>query len=427
MNPNPSRPRLRLRLTGAAEAAVRAGHPWVYSDKVRDPSRDGIQGELAVVYDRNDRFLALGLYDPGSPLAIRILHKGAPVSLDAPWWAARLDAALQRRLPVASPQTTGYRILNGESDGFPGLVLDRYGDCLVLKAYTPSWLGSLGGSSPATAAQSMAPSMAPPLPGLNLVELLQARLQPARIVLRLSRNIAASAESLGLADGQNLLGTDTSHSVVFHEDGIAFDSDVVRGQKTGFFLDQRGNRREVGRMASGASILNVFSFSGGFSVHAARGGAREVTDLDISPHALATARRNMALNIRHPAVARARHHQVHADAFPWLEKAPRGAWDIVILDPPSFAKREQERLGAIEAYQRLARLGAPCVAPGGCLLAASCSAHVSTDEFLSATRHALRASGLEWTEERIAGHEPDHPADFPEARYLKALYVRRTR
>ena len=417
MNPHTSRPRLRLRLTGAAEAAVRAGHPWVYSDKVRDQNREGFPGELAVVYDRGDRFLALGLYDPGSPLALRILHKGAPVTLDAPWWAARLDAALQRRLPVASPQTTGYRILNGESDGFPGLVVDRYGDCLVLKAYTPSWLGSLGPSPREATTSSMAPSQLPPIPGLNLVRLLQHRLQPARIVLRLSRNIAASAESLGLADGQNLLGSDTSPSVVFHEDGIAFESDVVRGQKTGFFLDQRGNRREVGRRASGASVLNVFSFSGGFSVHAAQGGAREVTDLDISPHALATARRNMSLNIGHSSVARATHQQVHADAFPWLEKAPRGAWDIVILDPPSFAKREHERAGAIEAYQRLARLGAPCVAPGGCLLAASCSAHVSTEEFLAATRHALRASGLEWTEERVAGHEPDHPAAFPEARY----------
>lgn len=416
MNP----PRLRLRLSGAAEAAVRAGHPWVYSDKVRDPNRPGQPGELAVVYDRNDRFLAIGLYDPHSPLALRILHKGSPVHLDAAWWAARLDAALLRRQPVASQFTTGYRVLHGESDGFPGLVVDRYADCLVLKAYTPSWLRSLGVPTP----PSTLPSP-PAIPGLDLVALLRQRLQPARIVLRLSRNIADAAEALGLADGQNLLGTDTSPSVVFHEDGIAFESDVVRGQKTGFFLDQRGNRREVGRLAAQASVLNVFSFSGGFSVHAARGGAREVTDLDISPHALASARRNMALNTSHPAVAQARHAQVQADAFDWLGKAPRAGWDIVILDPPSLAKREHERPGAIEAYHRLARLGSQCVAPGGLLLAASCSAHVSTVEFLDATRSALHASGLAWTETGVAGHEPDHPADFPEARYLKALYARR--
>ena len=133
----------------------------------------------------------------------------------------------------------------------------------------------------------------------------------------------------------------------------------------------------------------------------------------------------MALNVGQPSVARVRHEQVQADAFRWLEAAPRGAWDVVILDPPSMAKREQERAGAIEAYGRLARLGAACVAPGGRLLAASCSAHVTADEFLGATRKALRGSGTAWTEERVSGHEPDHPAGFEEARYLKAVQARR--
>ena len=414
-------PRLRLRLTGAAEAAVRSGHPWVYSDKVRDQNRPGQAGEVAVVYDRNDRFLALGLYDPASPLALRILHRGSPVTLDAAWWAQRLRDALARRSTVATPGTTGYRVVNGESDGFPGLVVDRYADCLAVKAYTPAWLGALA----STGEPGPGPSTRPSIPGLALIPLLQDVLQPARIVLRLSRNVAAAAEGLGLADGQNLHGHDDAPSVVFHEDGLAFESDVVRGQKTGFFLDQRGNRREVGRLSEGGRVLNVFSFSGGFSVHAARGGAREVTDLDISPHALASARRNVALNHGLPAVAGARHVQVQADAFRWLEAAPRASWDLVILDPPSMAKREHERAGAIEAYGRLARLGAACVAPGGRLLAASCSAHVTTAEFLASTRAALRASGAAWVEERVAGHEPDHPASFPEAQYLKALQARR--
>lgn len=382
-----------------------------------------------MVYDRNDRFLALGLYDPDSPIALRILHRGAPVTLDPAWWAGRLREALARRDAVASAATTGYRILNGESDGFPGLVVDRYADCLVLKAYTPAWLGSLGCASASASLTSLHAGLGhpawPAIPGLALVPLLIEALQPARVVLRLSRNVAQVAERRGLADGQNLHGTDHSPSVVFREDGLGFESDVVRGQKTGFFLDQRGNRREVGRVSGGCRVLNVFSFSGGFSVHAARGGAVEVTDVDISPHALASARRNMALNVGQPLVARARHEQVQADAFRWLEAAPRGAWDVVILDPPSMAKREQERAGAIEAYGRLARLGAACVAPGGRLLAASCSAHVTADEFLGATRKALRGSGTAWTEERVSGHEPDHPAGFEEARYLKAMQARR--
>lgn len=392
-------------------------------------NRPGRAGEVAVVYDRNDRFLALGLYDPDSPISLRILHRGAPVTLEPAWWAGRLREALARRVPVASADTTGYRILNGESDGFPGLVVDRYADCLVVKSYTPAWLGSLGYSAGSVSSHrtdgGMARTVLPPIPGLALVPLLLDALQPLRIVLRLSRNVASFAERQGLMDGQNLHGDDDAPSVVFREDGLAFESDVVRGQKTGFFLDQRGNRREVGRMAAGCRVLNVFSFSGGFSVHAARGGAIAVTDVDISPHALASARRNMAWNAGHPSVARSRHEQVQADAFRWLEAAPRGAWDVVILDPPSMAKREQERAAAIEAYGRLARLGAACVAPGGRLLAASCSAHVTTGEFLAATRAALRGSGVPWTEERVAGHEPDHPASFPEAEYLKAVLSRR--
>ncbi len=412
MPPNP--PRLRLRLTAAAETAVRSGHPWVYSDKIREQNRPGTTGELAVIYDRNDRFLAIGLYDPDSPLVVRVIHKGDPVTLNADWWRARLKAAFERRRPHFGEQTNGYRLINGESDGFPGLVLDRYGACLVLKIYTPAWLPCL---QPAAGAVI-------PLAGLSLVPFLQELLQPDRIVLRMSRNLGAFRAQVPCSDGGNLLGTDTAPAVVFLEDGLRFESDVVQGQKTGFFLDQRDNRRRIGALAGGGDVLNVFSFSGGFSVHAARGGARNVTDLDMSPHALASARRNFALNRDHPQVAAANHHQVQADAFAWLSRAPREAYDTVILDPPSLAKRETERAGAIQAYHRLTRLGADRVRSGGLLLTASCSAHVSEEEFFNAARASLRADGRRWTELETTGHAPDHPAVFPEARYLKALYAR---
>ena len=416
-----SNARLRIRLTAAAEVAVRSGHPWVYSDKVREMNRPGRVGEVAVVYDRNDRFLALGLYDPESPLAVRILHRGQPVLLDAAFWRERLEASIRRRAGCFDARTNGWRVVNGESDGFPGLVLDRYGDCCVLKIYTPVWLGSLG-------RRDGAGSMGiPAVPGLDLPALVREVLRPGRLVLRLSRNTESAATAEGWADGCDLLGPAGEPSVVFLEDDLRFHADVVVGQKTGFYLDQRGNRREVGLISQGASVLNVFSFSGGFSVHAARGGAREVTDVDISPHALASARANMVLNTAIPGVARARHVQVQADAFEWLSGAPRGRWDVVILDPPSFARREHERAAAIEAYRRLVRLGTECVAPGGWLLAASCSAHVSPDEFLGAVRSGLGASGWGWDEVKVTGHEPDHPADFVEARYLKALYARRSR
>ena len=410
----PQSARLRLRLTAAAETAVRSGHPWVYSDKIREQNRAGLAGELAVIYDRNDRFLAIGLFDPHSPLVVRILHRGNPVTLTPEWWRDRFKAAFDRRSPHFGPETNGFRLINGESDGFPGLVLDRYAGCLVLKLYTPSWIPCLapGPNSPAT------------LGGLRIIPLLQELLAPDRIVLRVSRNLSPFQAQLPCTDGANLLGHDSAPSVIFLEDGLRFESDVVQGQKTGFFLDQRDNRRRIGSLAGGGDVLNVFSFSGGFSVHAARGGARSVTDLDISPHALASARRNFDLNRNLPTVARASHHQVQADAFEWLARAPREAFDTVILDPPSMAKRESERAGAIQAYHRLTRLGLDRVRNGGLLLAASCSAHVSESEFYDAVRSALRSAGRRWTELETTAHAPDHHASFPEARYLKGFYAR---
>lgn len=396
-----AQPRLRLRLTPAAEYAVRTGHPWVYAERIREKNREGNSGEIAVVYDRNDRFLALGLYDPDSPIRFRVLHSGKPVMVDEAWWRARLAASLTRREGVATDQTDGLRWINGESDGWPAMVVDQYAGTLVLKLYSAVWL----------------PRVA------DLTRWLQESLRPERIVLRLSRNAALGFEQAGYHDGQNLWGDDTAPSVVFLEDGIRFWSDVVKGQKTGFFLDQRDNRRRIGQCSSGLDVLNAFSFSGGFSLHAARGGARSVTDLDISPHALEAARRNFALNAADPRIAAIRHESVQADAFAWLERSTE-QFDIVICDPPSLAKRETERAGAIEAYHRLAVNSIARVRPGGLLLAASCSAHVTPEEFYAAVTEAAHRSGRRFVEEGYTGHAPDHPATFDEARYLKAAYLR---
>jgi len=396
-----TQPRLRLRLTPAAEYAVRTGHPWVYAERIRESNREGISGEIAVVYDRKDRFLALGLYDPDSPIRFRVLHSGKPVMVDEAWWRARLTASLARREGVATDQTNGLRWINGESDGWPAMVVDQYAGTLVLKLYSAVWL----------------PRVA------DLTRWLVEALRPERIVLRLSRNAALGFEQAGYHDGQNLWGDDTAPSVVFLEDGIRFWSDVVKGQKTGFFLDQRDNRRRIGQCSAGLDVLNAFSFSGGFSLHAARGGARSVTDLDISPHALEAARRNFELNAADPRIAAVRHESVQADAFAWLERSTE-QFDIVICDPPSLAKRETERAGAIEAYHRLAVNSIARVRPGGLLLAASCSAHVTPEEFYAAVTEAAHRSGRRFGDEVYTGHAPDHPATFDEARYLKAAYLR---
>jgi 23S rRNA (cytosine1962-C5)-methyltransferase len=171
-------------------------------------------------------------------------------------------------------------------------------------------------------------------------------------------------------------------------------------------------------------VLNTFSFSGGFSVYAARGGARVVTDLDISEHALAAAGRNFKLNQTDSTVARALHELVQANAFEWLAGNSRRKFDLVVLDPPSLAKREAERAGAIRAYGKLAESGLKHRRPGGILVACSCSAHVTAEEFFSAVRQSAAKSGRKFVELRTTRHAPDHPATFAEAEYLKAIYLR---
>jgi 23S rRNA (cytosine1962-C5)-methyltransferase len=395
-------PRLRLRLKPAAETAVRSGHPWVFAESVRDQNRAGHTGELAIIYDRNDRFLAAGLYDADSPLRVRVVHLGKPAELNDAWWHERFRQALARRDGILDERTTACRLLNGESDGWPGLVVDRFAEVLVMKLYTAAWL-----------------------PRLNLLrEWLRSEPGVRSVVLRLSRNVQATFGAAGFRDGMVLEGAAVNGPVVFQETGLHFEADVVAGQKTGFFLDQRENRRAVESLARGADVLNAFSFSGGFSLYAARGGAKAVASLDISAHALASARKNFHLNERDDAVARCRHETIQADAFAWLEQNTARQFDVVILDPPSLAKREAERAGAIRAYEKLVSNGLRAVRKGGTLVSASCSGHVSTEEFFGAVRRAVQRAGRTFAIIREAQHAPDHPATFAEAQYLKALFLK---
>jgi 23S rRNA (cytosine1962-C5)-methyltransferase len=394
--------RLRLRISAAAESIVRSGHPWLFADSVHEENRPGKTGELAVIFDRKDKFLAVGLFDSDSPIRVRILHAGKPQAIDAAWWQLRLAQTLARRESLFDAQTTGYRLIHGESDGWPGLVLDRYATTLVLKLYTAAWLPRL----------------------TEILNLFKETIPCERLVLRLSRNIQTLADKeFQVRDGQVLFGEAPAGPVIFSENGIRFEADVLRGQKTGFFLDQRENRAEVEKLASGRTVLNAFSFSGGFSVYAARGGAKSVTDLDISVHALESANRNFALNHQIPAVAACQHETVQADTFEWLEKAST-KFSLMILDPPSLAKRAAEREGALRAYERLNSLGIACLDRDGILVAGSCSAHVSATDFFNAVRSAATKSGKKYSELKTMQHPPDHPATFKEAEYLKVIYLK---
>ena len=338
-----------------------------------------------------------GLWQSTARWGHRALHSGE-VGRGVPTAPTSASEAIKD----AEEQTTGFRWLNGESDGWPGLVLDRYDATLVLKLYTAAWLPRLS----------------------EILETICESLNPERVVLRLSRNIQSTVtERFAKTDGEILHGQPLHGAVAFLENGLRFEADVLKGQKTGFFLDQRENRRKVRSLAKGRTVLNAFSFTGGFSIYAADGGATSVTDLDISSHALAGAKRNFDLNQNRAGLAALRHETIQADAFEWLSGNSKRKVDLIILDPPSFAKRENERARAIAAYTRLASLGIEHLTQGGILVACSCSAHVNAEEFFNAVRKAGGVSKRKFEELETTGHAPDHPATFKEAEYLKAIYL----
>ena len=397
-------PSLRLRVSPVAETLVRGGHPWVFANSVRQQNRPGKTGELAVIFDRQDKFLAAGLFDPDSPIRVRILHSGKPQPIDAAWWHRHLEKTLARRDGLFDENTTGWRCINCESDGWPGLVLDHYETTLVLKIYSAAWLPRLA----------------------DVVKLLSTN--ENRIVLRLSRNIVETArEQFNCADGEIIHGAPLDGPVIFRETGLRFEADVLRGQKTGFFLDQRENRRQVAALSSGRHVLNLFSYSGGFSLYAARAGASSVCSVDLSRHALAGLDRNFALNAEIPAVAKCPRESIQADAFVWMRESPARQFDLIVLDPPSLAKREADRTEAMRAYANLMSGAIERLNRNGILVAASCSAHVSAEDFFQpgpSGRRQIRA--VLSTNCAPPATPPTTPPPSPKPNTSSAVYLKLT-
>ena len=391
--------RLAIKIKTAAQKAVRHGHPWVFEAGIVKQSKAGKAGDLAVIFDqKRNKFLAVGLYDPHSVIRIKILQANQPATIDAHWFAEKIQQAWQKRQPLFNTQTNSYRFIYGENDGLPGFIADVYANVLVVKLYSAIWL-----------------------PYLSLLfEPLLRHSECDILVLRLSRSLQKIQEELyGLEDGQVLVGDLASEEVIFLEHGLKFSANVIRGHKTGYFLDHRHNRHKVGHLAKGKTVLDVFSYAGGFSVHALAGGAASVTSLDISSHALAVAEKNVALN-----KLDAKHHIMAADAFEALEHLVKNkkTFDLVIIDPPSFAKREAERTKALESYRRLASLGAKITANKGILLLASCSSRIKADEFFALNHEVLQSTQRSFKELERTFHDIDHPIGFEEGAYLKAGY-----
>ncbi|MEL7235683.1 MAG: class I SAM-dependent rRNA methyltransferase, partial [Chloroflexota bacterium] len=381
----------------AAERALRYGHPWVFEDSIKKLSFEGQPGNIAVIFDQKDRFLAVGLYDPESEIRIKVLQHGKGAKINRDWFQQTLQTAAHIREPLAaSGHTNGYRLVYGENDHLPGFVVDRYAETLVVKLYTSAWL----------------PHLRDVLPVLMAVQRCE------RLVLRMSRNMESVAH--GLHDGMVLYGDMPDGPVEFTENSLCFAADVIHGHKTGYFFDQRDNRQRVRELSSGADVLDVFAYSGGFSVYAAAGGAKSVLSTDISGPALDSAKHNFALN--RDVTGDAHHETLLGDAFEVLQqlKNQRRQFDVVVIDPPAFAKRQSEVDGALGAYARLAEVGSRLVRDGGHFVMASCSSRVNPAEFFAAVEHAIP---FPLRNPITTGHALDHPVTFPEGEYLKCLFT----
>lgn len=406
--PQPGERPVSVRLRRGAEASVRRGEPWVFDTAVTRVSHDGAAGDTAVLYDHRNKLVGVGLFDPDSPIRVRVLASGG-AAVGPALFAERIDAALERREALSqAPNTTGWRVLHGPNDGLPGLVADLYASTLVLKFYSAAWT----------------PRLRTTLPHL-LGALARRGVVVDRVVTRTARAVADAFARLGLGDGA-VFGAALDGPVLFHENGIVYEAEPIVGQKTGFFLDQRENRERIEALAAGRATLNVFSYTGGFSLYAARGGAARVRSVDISAPASAACERNFAHNRKDPRIAATDHRAVTGDAFEVLDAMRRDGerFGLVIIDPPSFAKRAAETERALHAYARLARLGLDVLEPGGVIALASCSSRVTPDAFRENAERTARAHGRPLDVFDVTGQPVDHPATFADAAYLKCIYAR---
>jgi 23S rRNA (cytosine1962-C5)-methyltransferase len=375
-----------IRLSRSAARAVASGHPWVFRE---GPERFPVGAVLRLI-GPDGRAVGFGLADDG-PVAVRVLGRGEPEPLDR-LLADRLGRADRCRWNLLPPDTDAYRLVNGAGDGLPGLIVDRYGSLAVVKVYSAAWVPHLDGV----------------VAGL-------ARLPWVETVLR--------RFGVGIVDGREgtelLRGPAPDDRLVVSEGGMKLLVRPYVGQKTGLFLDQREHRALVGRWASGRVVANLFSYTGGFSVAAALGGAARVISVDIAPEAIADAKETFRLNGLDPDD----HGFEVADAFAW---APAETVTMWVVDPPSLARGKKDESAATAAYKKIHRRLAPLVPREGLFASSSCTARLTLDAWRAAVAEGLHTSG-DWSWHWVSEEPPDHPVALAhdEARYLKFALLRR--
>ncbi len=381
---------------GKEESLLRF-HPWVFSGAIASLPEGIEEGETVRVEAADGRLLGVGHYEVGS-IAVRMLDTSER-DIDDSFFSERLSQAfeLRRRLGLIRPDNTTYRLVHGEGDFLPGCVVDVYGNTAVLQAHSPGM----------HFARHIIASNLCSLPGAGI----------SNVYYKSETTLPFKAR-LDPVNDYIIGGFDTNIAV---ENGLKFNIDWLKGQKTGFFVDQRDNRMLLQKFCSGARVLNMFCYTGGFSVYAMRGGAELVHSVDSSAKAVTLTDANIALNFPGDE----RHKSYAEDAFKFLGRMERGAYDLIILDPPAFAKHRSAIRNAMIGYRRLNAAAFEKIAPGGVLFTFSCSQAISKEQFRLAVFTAAAMSGRKVRILHQLTQPADHPVNIyhPEGEYLKGLVL----
>ncbi len=387
-----------LRLLPGRDKRVRHGHPWVYSNEIAMDAavRALPAGTVVALASAEGHEIGAAMFNPRTLVAARILDRDPRATIDSAFLARRIQRALDLRARLFDGAY--YRLVHAEADGLPGLVVDRYGDVAAVQANTAGM-------------ELLTPA---------LLDALDRVLKPAAIVLR---NDGAMRQLEGLAQEVRVAKGRVDGPVKIVENAVAFYADVLGGQKTGWFFDQRGNRAFMAALCrGGARVLDLYSHTGGFAVQAAMAGAGAVDAVDRSEPALALAERAAREN---GCAGRCKFQR--AEVFAEAEKrvAAGEKHDVVIADPPAFVKSKKDLAAGARGYRKLARLAARLTAPGGVMFVASCSHNMETEAFAEQVRRGLDDAGRSGRIIRAAGAGPDHPVHphLPETAYLKALVL----
>lgn len=387
----------QLYLRKGKEESLDRFHPWVFSGALTEMPSDVDEGDLVQVVTHDGRLIGTGHFQIGS-IAVRILAFGDE-TVDADFYRRRLAEAfaLRKSLRMMRPDNNAYRLVHGEGDFLPGLVVDVYGTTAVVQAHSP---------------------------GMHFVRRLIADLLVALPDAGIKNVYYKSETTLpykARLDPQNdyIVGSfETSEAM---ENGLRFNADWLKGQKTGFFVDQRDNRSLLEQYAAGRRVLNMFCYTGGFSFYAMRGGAQLVHSVDSSAKAIALTRANVELNFPGDP----RHEAFAEDAFKYLDNMPADAYDLIVLDPPAFAKHRSALRNALRGYQKLNAKAFEKIAPGGVMFTFSCSQAVSKEQFRLAVFSAAAQTGRKVRILHQLTQPADHPINIyhPEGEYLKGLVV----